>query len=53
MMNSMALPFVPVENMLDWCVKLGGPDLPGIGYAFGLERIISLLNKEQAWEILS
>lgn len=29
--------------------ELGGPDLPGIGYAFGLERITSLLNNQEAW----
>lgn len=32
--------------------ELGGPDLPGIGYAFGLERIMSLLSNQNAWGTL-
>ncbi|WP_445896073.1 histidine--tRNA ligase [Desulfosoma sp.] len=28
---------------------LGGPDLPGIGFAIGMERLILLLQQEEAW----
>ena len=29
---------------------LGGPDLPGIGFAIGLERAVLLLGEDQQWE---
>lgn len=28
---------------------LNGPDIPGIGYAFGVERILGLLDKQNIW----
>ena len=30
--------------------ELGGPDLPGIGYAFGLDRIIHILDLQDGWD---
>ncbi len=29
--------------------ELGGPNLPGIGYAFGLDRIIGILDAQNKW----
>ncbi|ROQ92202.1 histidine--tRNA ligase [Desulfosoma caldarium] len=29
---------------------LGGPDLPGIGFAIGMERLILLLQQEKTWD---
>ncbi|MFA6627700.1 MAG: His/Gly/Thr/Pro-type tRNA ligase C-terminal domain-containing protein [Bacilli bacterium] len=29
---------------------MGGPDLPGIGYAFGLDRIIHILDLQDGWD---